>query len=113
MKEYTQKDFEQELAEIIEIFTQNYDDIFDPDGTKYFLALDYVKKRGIDTQDVFALEKLGDELDKKQMSLLYQMKECLDEFEKQKLKDLFTQLSDIHIGLLSLMINRHEGEFLA
>lgn len=110
---YTHKDFEQELYEIIEIFMQNYDDIFDPDRTKYFLALDYVKKRGIDSQDVFALEKLGDELDKKQMSLLYQMNECLDEFEKQKLKDLFSQLSDIHVGLLSLMINRHEGEFLA
>lgn len=113
MKEYTQEDFEQEIAEIVEIFTQNYDDIFDPDGTKYFLALDYVKERGIDSQNIFALEKLGGELDEKQMFLLRQIKECEDASEKQKLKDLFSQLSDIHIGLLSLMINQHEGEFLA
>ncbi len=113
MKEYTNNDFECEISKILELFTENYDEIFDPDGDKYFLALDYVKERGIDTKDIEALGKLGEKLDEDQMSILCQMKEAESEFEKQKLKDTFSKLSDIQIGLISMMINQHDGDFLA
>lgn len=103
----------EDIEKLVELFTENYDDFFDPDGTKYFLALDYIKERSIDSKDMEALEKLGDEIDQRQMSLLQQMKKAKDDSEKEQLKTLFSELSDIHVGLLSIMINQHDGDFLA
>lgn len=103
----------EDIKKLVDLFTENYDDVFDPDGTKYFLALDYVKKRGIDTKDMEALENLGNELDDQQMNILQQIKMTKDDSKKEQLKTLFSELSDIHIGLLSIMINQHDGEFLA
>lgn len=106
---FTDKDLEKTAEEFVKKLAEYFDEKLDEDGSKYDLALSYVKKKGIDTDDIEALAKVIESINQGQDALTSKLAELIDMADnEEELNETFEEINyyrNLSIGILSIMLD--------
>ena len=106
---FSDEDLERAAEEFVKRLAEHFDDKLDGDGSKYELALSYIKEKGVDSSDLEALAKVMDSLNEKQEDLISKLDELIDmENNEEELNETFEEINycrDLSFGILSMMLD--------
>lgn len=96
------------LNDFLDALAENFEDVLDTDGTKYNLALDFIKKRNVQSDDLKGLDKMMEFINNQQEYLNDRLDKAIDSNDEDEINRIFDEVSYyqcLSIGVLSMMFD--------